>query len=502
VTFIYRETVERAVLYFFLALAAVEALSLLYWILLPLGAPSESLSWIKDVSQLESQIFYAIAPFTPVLFTLFIFSWIAKPVLWALTKKKPVAEVEAKNPSAAIPTPAFLAKLTGKQTTALILFSSMVAAALLALYPYSSALNPDHHYIGVDIPYYARDYLPKMANQTSLLQTISYAFFTLKDRPLSLLLMYAINMGTGLSTWAVATSLPTMLAPLTVPAIYYFSKQAGFNKTITFLSIIFSVFSYHFTAGMFAGLLSNWIAVIEVYLFSGLLIKSMKLNSWHNGFAAAGMAILLLFTNEETWFMLMGVVAVFAFLRILQGIRRKNILPSALKLLAIAFAAGAIVFLANYAKWYRPVMSGVNLQNLTSYWSTVYDTFYLYLFHALLNPAIVFMALVGALAILSKGERTHTYLTSWLLASSLPFTISTMTFQGRILYNLPIPIFAAYGLSAILNMIEDSREQKKYDKLKLTIAAVLILMGLNYAMRLMFEISEISFPILPPFPWG
>lgn len=497
----WKRAAAHIALFFFLIIASIEFLSLFYWLLQPLGISSENLALTRSMAQLESQIFYAIAPLTPALFTLFMFCWIAKPFLKILKVKTFQVRIGDKKFSLALPRPTPQQWSPKQRTATLILAFSMAAATLLTLYPYSPALNPDCHHVGVDIHYYAGDWLPNMANQTSILQTINYAFSRISDRPLGLLLMYAVYKTTGFSTWNVAMFLPAILAPLTVLATYYFSREARLNQAVTCLAAVFTIFSYHLTTGIFAGFLSNWMAIIGVYIFSGLLMHSVRLKSGLHGFLAASTMVLVLFTHAETWGMLMGVMAVFALLQLFSDIRAKRAFPSwNMKLLTIILAVNAsATVLRNYflsfggtVEVLQVAQSGLSLQNIAAYWSTVTYTFNSYMFGTFLNLLIILLSLIGALAILTKSGETREYLISWLLASTIPFILGTIVIQARILYNLPISVFAAQGLYTILSL--NSNETKKNKRFYALAITITILFNLNYALRILFALPSRQFP--------
>jgi len=498
----WKQAASLIVLYLLLIIASIEFVSLFYWLVQPLGLYAESLAWTQNIARLESQIFYAMAPLTPTLFTLFIFSWIAKPILKILKVKALQFKIGDKKFSLAPSKSTAHQYLTKRCTATLILASSMAAATLLTLYPYSPALNPDCHHVGVDIHGYAGDWLPNMANQTSILQTINYAFSRLGDRPLGLLLMYVVHKTTGFSTWTVAMFLPAILAPLTVLAIYYFSREARLNQTVASLAAVFTIFSYHLTTGIFAGFLSNWMAMIGVYIFSGLLMHSMRLKSRLHGSLAALTMVLVLFTHAGTWGMFMGVVAAFTLLQLFGDIRAKRAFPSwNMKLLTIILAVNASANVLRNCflsfgvaiEVLQVAQAGMSMQNIAEYWSTVNYTFNFYMFRTFLNPLIVFLSLIGALAILTKsvGE-AHEYLTSSLLASTIPFILGNLVIQARILYNLPISIFAAQGLYTILTL--NSNITKKYKKFYALAITLTILFNLNYALRLLFALPSREFP--------
>jgi hypothetical protein len=491
-----------AVLCFFIIAASIEFLSLFYWVLQPLGLYTESLAWTKSVAEFESQIFYAAAPLTPALFILFIFSWTARPILRILQVRRFRLRIGSREfsltPSKSTPQQ----YSTRRWTAALILAFAMVAAGLLALYPYSPALNPNGHYIGADTVHYADYFLPSMANQTSIPETVAYTFSKFSDRPLSLLLMYSVYKATGLSTWTVAMFFPAILAPLTVLAVYYFSHEARLGQTATILAAVFTVFSYHLTAGILGGFLSNWIALAGVYVFSGLLMRAARLNSWLYGCLATAVAVLLLFTHSVTWGMLIGVIAVYALIQVLQGLGRKGFFPSwelklCIMILGVNFAANLlrnyILSFGSRVEVLNVAQAELSLQNLASFWSTTNYTFQFYFSRTFLNPFIIFLSLIGALIAIMKKDQTHAYLASWLVAAAVPFTLGDLVVKARILNNLPIAVFAANGLFAVLSSLRNAEKPKQYRRLCLTVIITVILLGLNYALRLLFAFSRVNF---------
>jgi len=485
----------------FLILAAIESLSLLYWLLLPLGVSEESLALIKPVSQFEAQTFNALAVFTPFLFVLLLLFGSTRTVLRTLGIKGFQIKFKGKIFSLK-PQPLTYPQQSMKgRVPSIILISSMIAAVLLTLYPYSPALNPDRHYIGVDIPGYAGLWLSKMASQPSLFQTINYTFFTASDRPLSLLIMYTLCETSKLSTWTVAMFLPIILAPATVLATYYFLRKSS-NPIVPSLTAVFTVFSYHFTTGVYAGFLSNWMAVIEVYIFSGLLMRTIALKSWRNGFLAAIVAVLVLFTHAWTWGMLMGVMAFYTVLQVARNLRWKGVLFSSdLKLSGMILAVNGIVnALRNYAlslgtkvETFQMAQESLSMQNLVLFQSTINNTFFSFKFRTFLNPVMILLSLVGALTVFSE-DRADIYIGSWLLSSVVPFMFGNSVVQARILYNLPIVVFAAHGLSFLLNSINKKWMGSKTSRTLCFLLVLLpILASLNYTLGLLFDLSKMNF---------
>jgi hypothetical protein len=314
--------------------------------------------------------------------------------------------------------------------------------------------------------------------------------------------MYTIHLASGLSIEAVAMFLPAILAPLTILSAFFFAKEAQFDNTVTCLITVFAVFSYHIVTGIYAGLLSNWIALILVYVFSALFVKSIRLRSWIYGGGAAMVAALVFFSHSETWGILMGVTAAFTIVQIAKTIKHKEALFSwETKLSATIIGSNLIVnLLRNYALSFGSAFevvgaaqTGLSAQSILNYWSILYYTYYTHMFHTFLNPLMAFLALAGAFEILSVRNHTNIYLMSWIIAPAVPFTMASYVIQARILYNIPMAVFVAYGLHVIFQVLEDNLERKQCYMIRTTLVTAVIIQGLNYAIRLMFDISNLTF---------
>ncbi len=322
----WKETIVDVSIYFFVILSLFEAVILSYWILLALGVIETSASLGQELVKQEANIFYITAVVAPIMFTITIFSWLSKPVLNIISKTKLSHRFQNKSLSRIQHIFTLQEQLDRRDVTLLVLLCSMAAATLLALFPYSPALNPNLRTIGTDTNDYASIYLARMESQSSLLETVTYTFTKFSDRALGLLFMYAFHQIIGGSRLAVSMFFPILLAPLTVLSTYIFVREARFSNTVASLTVIFTAFSYYLVTGTVAGLLSNWMAIIEIYIFSGLFIKSIRQNSTFYGFMAALIGVLVFFTHGSSWTMLMGVIVVYGLIQIIRNHSWKGIL--------------------------------------------------------------------------------------------------------------------------------------------------------------------------------
>lgn len=482
-------------------LLAVEALSLARWILYPLypSVPFRDLSW--QVVHLETQLFYIPAGLASILLVITMFSWVAIPVgryLRSIRLRvkigRRVVEVDGRSMSRFEPRGGL--ETFGRGSSVLVLMCSIGLACLYALYPYFPSLNPEGRYVGIDIPAYAQ-WVQRMGDG-DWSNALSYAFFSISDRPLSLLLMYGVWRVTGFSTLTVARFMPLLLCPLLILAAYYFMREAtGISVTSSFAAF-FTAFSYPVTVGIFAAVLSNWMGLIEVYLFSGLLLRSVREGSWRLGFLAVLTMVSLLFTHAYTWGMLMGVLGVYALLLMVKGLRGKS---SWLEF-KIVVAIMAVNIVVDAARNYilgsvgaaTEVMSVATtrlaLEFLGRFWSISTFTIQRSMVGLYMNPPILSLALIGALSVLLRSRPFHRYLAFWLVASSVPFVLGEYVVQQRILYNLPVHIFAVLGLDYVLRLFQRWLEPREAKILQSLFILLMVLMNANYGFRSAISVME------------
>ena len=499
-----KKALTHILIYTLLMLNVIEFIALLHWSLQPFCTFAHLFPWTWNLASLENQLFYIPAMFTPFFFVIFLFSWITKPFFSKLAEAKSVrVKIGGRQFYLSIHRH-FDSKFSVSQNfSKAILMCSMILAAVFTVYPYMPCLNPDGHPIGVDTQYYA-DWLLNMQGTAS--ETLRYAFLKLKDRPLSLLFMYTLWKADGFSSLTVAEFTPLILAPLLVLVVYYFSREAKFSYTTSAFSSFFAAVSFHLTTGVFACFISNWMALIDVYLFSGLLLKSIRNRSYRWGCLAAIVMVLMIFTHANTWGMIMGVLVVFTFFLSISQISKKRLsLTWDLKLLLVILIVNvAMNTIRNWVLSFGTTVevlgvarSGLSLYNLVMFWKTLSFTINLYLFRTYLNPIIFFFGFLGAFTMLLKGNYVVKYLTAWLTASTFPFVFGNMVIQARILYNLPIPIFAAYGLYSLVcfikNKVESSSKIFNSKTCYLLIILLTVFICLNYALRLLFAFSQTTF---------
>ncbi|MFW6117499.1 MAG: hypothetical protein ACOC6G_02830 [Thermoproteota archaeon] len=325
---------------------------------------------------------------------------------------------------------------------------------------------------------------------------IPYTFSRFKDRPLGLLMMFSMQKITGTSSLTVLKFIPSLLGPALVLTMFYFMWEATQNWTVSSLTALVAAFSYPVTIGMLVGLLSNWTALIGVYLFSALMMKSMREKEWKWIILSASTLVLVLFTHLYTWAMVMGVLGVYTLLMIILRMREEKDVQWPLKnLIAILTCNVGVHFIRDLlsgstGKAAAVAGSRLSLEFLPLFWSNLQKTLQTSLHKFYLNPLILLLTLIGAFLVCLRKKPVHHYLISWLIISSLFIVLGDYNAQWRILYNLPLPILATFGFDHILRFI-DSFEILKINTLKLICILLVVLINANYGLRCTYQLLEI-----------
>jgi hypothetical protein len=504
-----RRTITRFLICSFSLLLVVEIVSVACLSLYPFNQHLPQNRPLWRFVDLENQMFQVPTNLVTIIFTLTLLSWIIKP-LWAAIKSFPkwgtkINRKISKFGSLLLPN----SKSDNKHTeecrsklSVIILGCSMAFTIFYILYPFilAGSLTKSVSW-SWDLDNYVR-MLHEIGEQEGA-QSVPYAFSRFQDRALSLLFMYAAWQVTGSSVWTVVKFTPMLLAPLLPLAVFFFMLQAIGDSFNSSLAALFTVFSFHTTVGFKVAYLSNWMALILVYLSSGLLLKSLRQKSWKWMPVAASTTILLLFTHAHTWVMLMVVLGVFTVILGVEWLRARGSLFD-LKALGATIATNLsadltknILLSATLGVAKETTQLGLRTlawENVSRYWSTVHSAFRSWS-GSYNNSTLLLLALLGTLVLLCRKKRYHTYLLSFLVAASFPFILGTKNVQIRIIYNLPLQILALLGLISVSKLIKMRMEPMEGTILAATLVLLVILINVNYALRCTVYMAGYMHPV-------
>gem|GEM_PF-3548669 len=459
---------------------------------------------------LENQLFHIPSSLVPIIFTLTLLAWLIKP-LWTALKALPKVGATLDRKASDVSSwvlpnlnPESIPPRKWKAKPALIVLSfSMAFTIFYVLYPFVLADGLTRNVSwSMDVGNYVQCVQELGAQEGAHL--VSYALSSFPERALSLLFMYAAWQVTGASAWTVMKFTPLVLAPLLCLAVFFLMHHLVGDAFNASLAALFTVFSFHITVGFGVAFFSNWMALIILYLTSGLLLKSLRQKSWKWAALAAATMVLLLLTHAYTWVMLMGVLGVFTIFLGVEWLRGRRSL-FAFRVLGATIAMNLSADLIKNALLSATLgvatettqlgLQSLAWQNIARYWSTVQLAFTSWsgLYN---NPPLLLLALLGTLALLCDARtRRHAYLLSFLVAASLPFVLGGESLQIRILYNLPLQVLALYGLIAVSQLIQRHVEPPEGRVLVTVLTLLVILMNINYALRCTVRMVEHIHPI-------
>lgn len=383
----------------------------------------------------------------------------------------------------------------------LFLTVSCILVGLVTAYPYFPDLNPFGKFVATDVAHYYEPKLIELDSLGNMNGVISGVFqSSTGDRPLSLLMLFFGWKITGVSVGQALVLSEVMIGLLLVLATYFFVRFAGFNRFYASLATLFVAVSPHVTVGLYGGLLANMIGLVFFYLFWGLVLACLKTRSWRLCFLAALFQSLLLFSHANTWDMSIGILAFLFLILLLEWLINRKSYIGPLMLLVISVFGVSMNFARNWALNMRigtveavgVARSGVSSANLLGLWQTLGVSLGSYMGIAFMNPVLFFFAAVGGLFVAFDGRLLSRFLTACLAATSLPFILGDKVVQTRIMYDLPIPVFAFLGLLVSLGFVEKLFKSDESRRIRFLLILLIVLVEVNYAIYCSFYLTQLN----------
>jgi len=381
----------------------------------------------------------------------------------------------------------------------LVVAVSLMLVTLVTVYPYFPSLNSSGKFVGVDVPFYEWQLME--LNSLGNLNSVVFRAFQFPDRPLSLLFLFLGWKVTGVSIRQATVISEVVLGLLLLLATYFFVRTAGFNSFYASLAMLFTVASYHVTVGMYGGLFANMVGLVFMYSFLGLVFACLRTCSWRLCLMAVVFQSLLLFSHANTWDMSMGIVGLFFLFILLEWLIKRKNSSRLLMLFAILVAGVSLNFVRNSVlhigigtvEAVGVAKSGVSLFNLLSVWQTLGASLGSFMGIGFVNPVLLFFAGLGGIAVALDSRLVSRFLTTSLVAASVPFILGDYVVQTRILYNLPVQVFAFLGLLALLSFVERFFSAKEAKRIGFLLVLLIIIVELNYVFRCSFYLTTVNF---------
>src|SRR3989442_9202269 len=437
-----------------------------------------------DFQAITGNVFLSLAPLSPLLIVLILYSWIGRIIVWTARRYDINGFIVNRF--------RFLSRIyhslpvswDGTEVPLLqhpiaVLGIGMVSACALAYTPYRSDINPGGTPVGVDTPLYIQ-WVNQML-QRPIFDALGYAFSKASNgsRPLSLIFPYAMASLFGVRADVAVKFYPLFLAPLLVVASFMFVYLGHGDKRTAGLVGLMTAFSFQFTVGMWAGYYANWLALAESYVYLGILVRFSKSASKTSFIGISCLSVALLFTHPWTWDLMILLSIIFMIERSIRShdLRRIRLII----LIAIINAAADSIksfALGGYGGGRAGLdiaTSSLGFSQLLAFSPNVVALFFQYYDGLMADTLVLGLALLVIWRSSFASDGFQRLLVWWVALASLPFPFVGSVLQTRIVYLLPIPVLASAAVIGIEKLCQ-GRVQRAL------ILSLILLYGANYSL--------------------
>jgi len=328
-----------------------------------------------------------------------------------------------------------------------LLVLSVFLGVAAALYPYSPAVNPKGRDVGVDIPHYV-----KAAEVVE--QDLSQAFDVMGgSRPVIFLLIYGFQRLIGSNASTAVKFLPVILNPLMIATASFLAYEAFRDEGIAGWTAFFTACGYQVTVGMYSYFLTNMLALSLVFLSLGFLFRSLRRGCDLSLILAVIPGILLVFTHPWTFDQYVATTILTIIVSFYRT-RKEDGGYEKIKrsILYIAILGLSDIFKMLLFHGFGAISASSTavsmISSLPEFWlDSIFG------FRLLYGGTISVVVLVGLAVLgvyLNKLVKfPNIYFTVFPAVTSLLFLIGDETIKSRLLYNVPIGLFAAIGMSSL-----------------------------------------------------
>jgi len=287
-----------------------------------------------------------------------------------------------------------------------------------------------------------------------------------------LVALYAIELGTGISSFTIVKFAPLILTFCTASAVLFVAHSAGWRLELGLLAATSTLAWFPTTLGIYAGIQANWVALFFWMLFLGIYF--LKHDWTIITYAVAGVLSLgILLVHPWTWGVFISTLALTTFLVRRTGFKQ-DCLRGLFAALIIAVPVGLIAYsllpglgedFANTIQLYFATPS--NPLSLYTIGGAIVELFTNW--SSSISPTLLLISLMGASTLIRRQGLIPNYLVSWIaiwcigtiLVAPSGFnpanTGISETGIWRMLYVSPLPFLLALGLQRLLQLVKPER---------------------------------------------
>jgi hypothetical protein len=438
--------------------SVIEASSLLhYLVFVPLGLRDP----FQALTSLEQSLFYLAAQLSPYFMLIYTYVGIGVP-LYHLIHRPTVKEATSRDRSGAN-TQVYLA-----------LVLTLLLSVAVAVYPYLSKVNPENLNPGVDIDYYLTDYNVIASDPSQIFTAMG------GSRPIYYLLLFAFQKITSLDPLSAIRLFPIILNPLLCASAFILTREITRDTSMATFASFFTASGFTLAVGMYAYFLTSILMLSIIFLSLAALLKALREKSRIYLALAITLGCLFVFTHPWTFVQYMAAVCGATILTLFYSRHDEMshntrwlilycVLVASTDVVKLILLRDSIEGVAAFGR----LLSGITTP--TTFWLDFINTSRFYLGGYLTNFPLLTLAAIG---LVKTRERTIPNLILWVLSGSTSFVylIGDTVIKSRLLYNIPVGVLAAYGISYI--------DDLKVDRgLKMVLKLVIVVSLLSYLFR-------------------
>jgi hypothetical protein len=316
-----------------------------------------------------------------------------------------------------------------------------------------------------------------------------------------LILLYVIKLATGWSARQVVIVGPVLLATFYVVAIYFLTKEIARSSIGAGVAALFASSWLHTTAGLFAAIYANWLAISFAVLFTYFVSKAIRKGSnKHATLLAVTLAYATAFSHIWTWAILMAAnILAFALLIPIHG-RDKTakrhlvtygliLLISILPMLALVLVLGSTIpgLSSAFAGGYQSIVGSMSVARLNRILFLITLTTQNYVGAILSYGWALVLTILGAIILAKNSQKPATILAVWLLVTSLSTVLLDQFYQWRVLYSIPFEVYAAIGVLGLVRGLDrvngsTANNHRLIGSMKFLLVALMALDSINRAL--------------------
>ena len=410
---------------------------------------------IPHFQTITTIVFQAVAPFSPLLIVLLLYSWAGRSLL-KIVKQHDAHLILSERfrflsrISRSLPVSWDTSGIPLLNRPIALLAIGIVSSFLLALTPYRPDINANALPVGIDTPEYIQ-WVSQML-QRPVPDALAYAFTQASSgsRPLSLLFPYAISGLFGTPADVSVEYYPLFLGPLLVLSSFMFMFLGHGDKRMAALVGLMTAFSFQLTVGIWAGYYANWLALAESYLLLGILLRFHKTKSKTSFAGLVILSLSLQFTHPWTWDLMILLSIVFIMEHSLKSrdftTIKLTVLLVAINLIVDSIRSLALGGYGGSRAGLDIATSSTGFSQVIAFWPNVVALFVQNYNGIMADAVILALALTVEWRLLSTGGSFARLLVWWVVLASLPFPFLGSLLQSRIVYLLPIPVLASAAI--------------------------------------------------------